>query len=331
MDESGFKDLIAPRSLVAIKLHFGEKGNTAFIRPVFIRRIVDRVKELGGIPFLTDTNTLYAGTRGNSVSHLTTAIENGFAYSVVNAPIIIADGMRGASCSRVPVNRKIVKTAYVGKEIVEGLEDLEDVQDVFTNKECEFGYRTSRFKGRDQGAYIITKVTFRLVKDGTAEVRYPQLIETLGDTLATLPPGAEQLAAVRKVVLDLRRAKGMVIDESDPNTRSCGSFFLNVVLSAPELATLKKTAQQSGIGEPPVYPMDDGAFKVPSAWLVEQAGFTKGYRRGGVGISTKHALALINITGSSEELVSLKDKIQLQVQETFGITLVPEPIILPAS
>lgn len=119
MDNGGLEDIIVPRSLVAIKLHFGESGNTAFIRPLFIRRIVDRVKELGGTPFLTDTNTLYAGTRGNTVSHLKTAIENGFAYSVVNAPIIIADGMRGASSSRVKMDGEIIKTAYLGKEIVE--------------------------------------------------------------------------------------------------------------------------------------------------------------------------------------------------------------------
>ena len=119
MDSAGLGEIIIPRGLIAIKLHFGEKGNTAFIRPIFIRRIVDRVKELGASPFLTDTNTLYAGTRGNSVAHLNTAIENGFAYSVVNAPIIIADGMRGASFSRVKIDQKIIKTADLGKEIAE--------------------------------------------------------------------------------------------------------------------------------------------------------------------------------------------------------------------
>ena len=119
MDSGGIEDLIKPRTLVAIKLHFGEKGNTAFVRPLFIRKIVDRVKELGASPFLTDSNTLYAGTRGNSVSHLNTAIQNGFAYSVVNAPIIIGDGIRGASYTGVTINKEIIKTAYLGNEIVE--------------------------------------------------------------------------------------------------------------------------------------------------------------------------------------------------------------------
>jgi len=119
VDCCGLEDIITPRSLVALKMHFGEKGNTAFIRPLFIRQIVGRVKDLGASPFLTDCNTLYAGTRSDSVSHLNTATENGFAYSVVNAPIIIADGMRGASFSRVKIDQEIIKTAYLGKEIVE--------------------------------------------------------------------------------------------------------------------------------------------------------------------------------------------------------------------
>jgi uncharacterized Fe-S center protein len=118
MNKTDFKVIIPPRSLVAIKLHFGEKGNTAFIRPIFIRQIVDHVKELGSSPFLTDTNTLYAGTRGNSVSHLKTAIENGFAYSVVNAPIIIADGIRGDSSTKIRINQQLLKSAHIGREIV---------------------------------------------------------------------------------------------------------------------------------------------------------------------------------------------------------------------
>ncbi len=119
MDRAGLGEAVVPKGLIAVKLHFGEKGNSGFIRPLFIRRIVERVKELGAYPFLTDTNTLYSGTRGNSVDHLNTATENGFAYSVVNAPVIIADGMRGASYSMVKVNGRHIETAYLAKEIVE--------------------------------------------------------------------------------------------------------------------------------------------------------------------------------------------------------------------
>ena len=113
------RTLVPDRSLVAIKLHFGEKGNAAFIRPLLVRRVVDHIRSLGGRPFLTDANTLYSGSRGNSVSHLETAVENGFAYPVVNAPLIIADGMRGASCAEVEINRETIGTAYIGREIVE--------------------------------------------------------------------------------------------------------------------------------------------------------------------------------------------------------------------
>ena len=111
------KRMIPSQGLVAIKMHFGEKGNIAYIRPNFIRQIVDYIKRLGGSPFLTDTNTLYAGTRGDSVSHLKTALENGFVYTVVNAPVIIADGIRGGSFKEVKIDKDIFSTAFLAKEI----------------------------------------------------------------------------------------------------------------------------------------------------------------------------------------------------------------------
>jgi uncharacterized Fe-S center protein len=113
LDRVDLKSKIREKDLVAIKLHFGEKGNTAFVRPIFLRRIVDRVKELRGKPFLTDTNTLYTGTRGEAVSHLTTAFENGFTESVVNAPILIADGLRGNSSMKVRIDKPIFKTVPI--------------------------------------------------------------------------------------------------------------------------------------------------------------------------------------------------------------------------
>ena len=118
-DMLGLDHIVPKRGLVAIKLHFGEKGNTAYVRPPFVRRIVEQVKAMGAYPFLTDSNTLYAGTRSDSVSHLNTAIENGFAFSVVNAPIIIADGLRGAAYASVRINQDLVKKAYIGAEIAE--------------------------------------------------------------------------------------------------------------------------------------------------------------------------------------------------------------------
>ena len=119
VDITGLSETIKERELVAVKLHFGELGNTAFIRPIFIRKIVESIKGVGGFPFLTDANTLYAGTRSDSPSHLTTAIQNGFAYSVVEAPLIIADGLRGKSETAVTVNQKRFKRVYIGTDIVE--------------------------------------------------------------------------------------------------------------------------------------------------------------------------------------------------------------------
>jgi uncharacterized Fe-S center protein len=117
LDRTDLKGKIRERDLVAIKLHFGEKGNTAFVRPIFLRRVVDRVKQYKGKPFLTDTNTLYRGMRQEAISHLTTAFENGFAYSVVNAPILIADGLRGNSAMKVRIDKPIFKTVSIAHGI----------------------------------------------------------------------------------------------------------------------------------------------------------------------------------------------------------------------
>ncbi|MBN2033260.1 MAG: DUF362 domain-containing protein [Deltaproteobacteria bacterium] len=118
-DMLGLDHIVPKRGLVAVKLHFGERGNTAYLRPTFVRPIVERVKSLGAYPFLTDCNTLYAGTRSDSISHLNTATRNGFSFSVVDAPIIISDGLRGGSYTTVKIGQEIVKTAYIGTDIVE--------------------------------------------------------------------------------------------------------------------------------------------------------------------------------------------------------------------
>jgi uncharacterized Fe-S center protein len=117
MDRSDLKGKIEEKDLVAIKLHFGEEGNTAFVPPSFIRRVVDRVKRYKGKPFLTDANTLYTGSRSEAVSHMATAYRHGFAYSVVDAPIVIADGLRGNSAVQVKIDKPIFKTVSIAHEI----------------------------------------------------------------------------------------------------------------------------------------------------------------------------------------------------------------------
>ncbi|HOE57772.1 MAG TPA: DUF362 domain-containing protein [Bacillota bacterium] len=116
-DRAGFGDMISRDDIVAIKIHFGEKGNTAYIRPTFARQIVDKIKEKGGKPFLTDSNTLYNGSRANGVDHYNTAIYNGFSYAVVNAPIIIADGIHSNNFIEVRIDKKHFESVKISKEI----------------------------------------------------------------------------------------------------------------------------------------------------------------------------------------------------------------------
>jgi uncharacterized Fe-S center protein len=117
LEFAGVAETTKKRGLSAVKLHFGERGNTAFIRPLFIRPIVDAVKAAGGKPFLTDASTLYVGTRGNAVDHLDTALLNGFGYTVVGAPIVMADGLDGRDEVAVPVGLKNCEVAYVASAI----------------------------------------------------------------------------------------------------------------------------------------------------------------------------------------------------------------------
>lgn len=119
LDKTGLFQIFTQKDLVAVKLHFGELGNTAYIRPVFLRKIVDIIKNAGGNPFLTDANTLYSGTRSDAPCHIGTAVYNGFSYSTVNAPVIIADGLRGKTESLITINQKRFKKVYIGSEIVQ--------------------------------------------------------------------------------------------------------------------------------------------------------------------------------------------------------------------
>lgn len=117
-DRAGFNELIQKDDLTAIKLHFGERGSDGFINPVFVRQVVDKVKDQGAKPFLTDTNTLYSGSRHNSVDHLLTALEHGFDYTVTGAPIIIADGLRSENIAEVQIGKKHFDKVKLARDIV---------------------------------------------------------------------------------------------------------------------------------------------------------------------------------------------------------------------
>jgi hypothetical protein len=119
LDRAQIAKKVYKDDLVAIKLHFGEQGNAAYLRPVFLRVVVNKVKALGGKPFLTDSNTLYVGSRSNAVSHLRTAIENGFDYSCVGCPVVIAGGLRGQTGTKVQIPGQVLKEVHIAQEIVE--------------------------------------------------------------------------------------------------------------------------------------------------------------------------------------------------------------------
>lgn len=203
----------------------------------------------------------------------------------------------------------------------------------FSTDECAFAYRRSRFKGADSGRYVIVEVHFALTRFGSPGVRYPELKRQLeaGPGTDQREPGRRGLEAVREAVLTLRRRKSMLVDPADPNSRSVGSFYLNPVLSADDYRKLAERWHARGEAEPvPAFPSGK-SMKVPAAWLVEHAGYGKGYRKGGVGISAHHALALVNLGGSTRELLALADEIQGAVYAAFGVRLEREPVVLDST
>jgi len=198
----------------------------------------------------------------------------------------------------------------------------------FTRDQCEFGYRQSRFKARDRDRYVVLGVTLRLRRE-LPRLRYAELEQAVRGSvdLKTLDLG-DAVRVVRDTVLQLRRRKSMVLDPADPNRRSVGSFFVNPVLSTEAFEDLASRWRASGMPDSiPTFPAD-GRVKVPAAWLVEHAGFAKGHRRGGAGISTRHALALVNHGGTTAELLALAEEIERSVHERFGIRLEREPVVV---
>jgi UDP-N-acetylmuramate dehydrogenase len=189
---------------------------------------------------------------------------------------------------------------------------------------CGFSYRDSVFKA-SPGRYLVLAVTYALVRSElSGPVGYQELARRLGVDMGARVP----LAEARAATLETRRSKGMVLDPADPDTRSAGSFFTNPVLGPVDAAELELRAPGH-----PAWPMPDGSVKVPAAWLIENAGFPKGYERGPVRISTKHTLALTNPTGAAatEDLLALAREVRDGVLEKYGVTLTNEPVMVGAA
>ena len=190
----------------------------------------------------------------------------------------------------------------------------------FSNADCGFAYRTSRFNSTDRGRYIVTRVDYRLRENGAPLIEYQDLKAHFADW-ATAPTLAETADAVRSI----RRRKGMLLVDGDPDCRSAGSFFKNPSVTEEVAERVRKIA--AGAGVPlRAFPAEGGLVKIPAAWLIEQAGFAKGYARGAAGISSRHTLALVNRGGATaKEILALAGKISEAVEARFGIRLEMEP------
>jgi UDP-N-acetylmuramate dehydrogenase len=187
-----------------------------------------------------------------------------------------------------------------------------------TPAHCGFAYRDSLFKRNAR--YVVTEVAFRLRRSRFSEpVRYGELAGRLGTTIG----GCAPLQDTAHAVIELRRAKGMVLDPTDPDSRSVGSFFTNPVLGPDQARALLRAAP--GI---PSFAAEGGT-KVPAAWLVERAGFERGYRKGAASISTKHALALTVVDGgTAADVLALAREVRDGVRQRFGVELEPEPVLV---
>jgi UDP-N-acetylmuramate dehydrogenase len=185
--------------------------------------------------------------------------------------------------------------------------------------ECRFAYRDSFFKSEAPERFVVTEVRFALAARAPAPVRYPDLQREVARRGLTTPT----LAELRDCVLTVRREKSMLFDPSDPNGRSCGSFFLNPIVAPADAERVRAVA--TGVSMPS-YPQPDGRVKLAAGWLIEQSGFAKGLRDGNVGLSTKHALAIVAHEGATaSDVKRLCQRIQAGVKSHFGIELTPEP------
>ncbi len=250
--------------------------------------------------------------------------------------LIVEDGLSGVEClSGIPGSAgatPIQNVGAYGQEVASTIVSVRvldrrdgEVRDLAPDQ-CGFGYRTSVF--RHAADHVVLAVTFVLADSVLSEpLRYAELAQALG-----VEPGARApLTATREAVLELRRGKGMVLDAADHDTWSAGSFFTNPVLDDAAAADLQRRVAER-LGEDaraPAFADPAGGVKTSAAWLIEHAGFAKGDRRGAVGISARHALALTNRGGATtRELLDLAREIAAAVERDFGVALRPEPVLV---
>jgi UDP-N-acetylmuramate dehydrogenase len=216
-----------------------------------------------------------------------------------------------------------------GQEVSETIESVEvyDREDgqvrELCREACGFTYRSSIFNTTERGRFIILRVTYALTPGGEAHLEYADLKRHFEGREAR-----PNLAETREAVRHIRARKGMLIVAGDPDCQSAGSFFKNPVLSEQQHADLQKRAEAKGLALPS-YPALEKSRKVSAAWLVEKSGFARGYGFGHVGISSKHALAIVNRgEATAAEVLALKDQIQQRVEELWAVKLEPEPVLV---
>jgi UDP-N-acetylmuramate dehydrogenase len=211
-----------------------------------------------------------------------------------------------------------------GQEVSETIENVrvfdrktEEIYEI-SNADCKFSYRKSLFNSDEKNRFIVLAVTFKLIPNGKPKIVYKDLVNYFKNKKPSL-------AETREVVCKIRAEKGMLVRQGGLDSQSAGSFFKNPIIEKTKYEKLC-----DGLDEKvPKFDFDENNFKVPSAWLIEKAGFTKGFKLGNAGISEKHSLALTNRgNATATEIIELKNEIQKQIKEKFEIELLPEPILV---
>ncbi|MFB6551626.1 UDP-N-acetylmuramate dehydrogenase [Streptomyces sp. NPDC056405] len=287
-----------------------------------------------------DGTALHIATRGLSLDGTTLELAAGELWTDAVARTVEA-GLAGVEClAGIPGSAgatPIQNVGAYGQEVSSTITEVTAYDRrsgetiTLTNSDCGFSYRHSRFKAEPE-RYVVLRVRFELENaDGlSAPLRYAETARALG-----VEPGERvPLTDARETVLKLRAGKGMVLDPEDHDTWSAGSFFTNPILTDEEFAAFRaRVDERLGTGaEPPAFPAGEGRIKTSAAWLIDKAGFTKGYGTGPARISSKHTLALTNRgDATTEDLLALAREVVTGVRETFGVTLVNEPVTVGVS
>ena len=244
----------------------------------------------------------------------------------------VAENLQGVEClSGIPGlvgGTPVQNVGAYGQEVSESIRSVkvydraEKQVKELSNADCGFAYRTSIFNTSHKNRYIVLAVTFALEKNGAPKIIYKDLREFFDGESPTL-------TQTRRAVLQIRAAKSMVIDVDDPNSKSAGSFFKNPIVSKDKFTEIEQRTELKAIGSVPFFKVDDKNVKIPAAWLIEKSGFQKNFRKGKVGLSSRHTLAIVNFdNASAKDILELKSEIQAKVKATFGVELLPEPIFV---